>query len=153
MFEQGFYGLCGVPNFFSLIMVIHSAGIIAQKQAISNIDVFLGGKTENDLWKKLGAFFQCLRSSGLKVVPNRTKRFLRKTQFLGHLVSDKGSEPAADKVQDLKSLRSPRNKRDIMHILSCLDFYSTFINNLHWDSTPLYELLRDEVPFNGTKIK
>ena len=38
-----------------------------------------------------------------------------------------------------------------MRILGSLGFYSTFIKNLHVDSKPFYELLRDDVPFKWTK--
>ena len=37
-FERGFYGLCGLPNFFSRIMTIHFAPLIKKKQAITYID-------------------------------------------------------------------------------------------------------------------
>ena len=58
---------------------------------------------------------------------------------------------SCQKVQDLKDLKSPENKRDVMRVLGSLGFYSTFIKNLHVDSKPFYELLRDDVPFKWTK--
>ena len=152
MFERGFYGLCGLPNFFSRIMTIHFAEVISTKQTITYIDdVILQAKTKARMWKNLDFYFRCLRSSGLKAAPNETKLFLRKVQLLGHIVSDKGIQPVAKKVQDLKDLKSPENERDVMRVLGSLGFYSTFIKNLHVDSKPFYELLRDDVPFNWTK--
>ena len=151
MFERGFYGLCGLPNFFIRIMTIHFAETIAKKQAITYIDdVILEAKTKAEMWENLESYFKGLRSSGLKTAPNKTKLFLRKVQFLGHIVSDKGIQPVAKKVQDLKNLKSPENERDVMRILGSLGFYSTFIKNLHVDSKPFYQLLRD-VPFKWTK--
>ena len=49
--------------------------------------------------------------------PKQNQTFLRKVQFLGHIVSDKGVQPVAKKVQDLKNLKSPENKRDVMQHL------------------------------------
>ena len=92
-----------------------------------------------------------MRSSGLKAAPNKTKLFLRKVQFLGHIVSDEGIQPVAKRVQDLKNLKSPENKRDVMRVLGSLGFYSTFIKKLHVDSKPFYDLLKDDVPFKWTK--
>ena len=152
MFERGFCGLCGLPNFFSRIMTIYFAEMIAKKQAITyNDDVILQGKTEAEMWKSLESYFKCLKSTGLKAAPNKTKLFLRKVQFLGHIVSHKGIQPVAKNVQDLKDLKSPENKRDVMRVLGNLGFYSTFIKNLHVDSKPFYDLLRDDVPFKWTK--
>ena len=52
MFERGFYGQCGLLNFFSRIMTIHFDEMIAKKQAITYIDdVILQAKTEKDMWK------------------------------------------------------------------------------------------------------
>ena len=152
MFERGFYSLCGLPNFFSRIMTIHFVEKIAKKQAITYIDnVILQAKTKAEMWKNLECFIKCLRSSGMKPAPNKTKLFWRKVQFLGHIVSDKGNQPVAKKVQDLKDLKSPENKRDVMRVLGSFGFYSTLIENLHVDSKPFYELLRDDVPFKWTK--
>ena len=92
-----------------------------------------------------------MRSSGLKAAPNKTKLFLRKVQVLGHIVSEKGIQPVARKVQDQKNLKSPENKRDVTRILGSLGFYITFIKKLHVDSKTFYERLRDDVPFKWTK--
>ena len=88
-------------------MTIHFVEMIAKKQAITYIDdVILQAKTEAEMWKTLESYFKCLRSAGLKAAPNKTKLFLRKVQFLGHIVSDKGIQPIAKKVKDLKSLET-----------------------------------------------
>ena len=108
MFERGFYGLSGLPNFFNRIITIHFAEVIAMKQAITNIDDFiLQAKTEKDMWKKLESYFQYLRSSGLKAALNKTKFVLRKVHILGHIVLDKGFQPVAKKLQELKKIDEP----------------------------------------------
>ena len=118
MFERRFYSLCGLPCFFSRTIAIHFAEMIAKKQAITYIhDVILQTKTKTEMWKNLEPYVKCLSSSGLKAVSNKTKLFLRKTQFLGQVVSGKGIQPVAKKVQDLKNSRSPEKKRDVMRIL------------------------------------
>ena len=104
-------------------MKIYFAEMIAKNQAITYIDdVILQAKTKAEMWKKLASYFKCLRSSGLKAAPNKTKHFLRKVQFLGHIVSDKTIQPVAKKVRDLKNLKSPENERDVMRILGSLGF-------------------------------
>ena len=111
MFERAFHGLCGLLNFFSRIMTTHFAKMIAKKQAITYIDdMILQAKTKPEKWKSLETYFKSLRSSGLKAAPNKTKVFLRKVQFLGHIVSDKGIQPVAKKVQDLRNLKSPNTR-------------------------------------------
>ena len=75
-FERGFYGLCGLPNFFSRIMTIHFAEMIAKKQAIPYIDdVILQAKTKAEMWKNFESYLKCLRSSRLKAAPNKPNFF------------------------------------------------------------------------------
>ena len=124
MFGRRFYGLCGFPNFFSRIMIIYFAEMVSKKQAVAYFDdVILQAKTKAEIWKNSESSFKCVRSSGLKAAPNKTKLFLRKVQFFGHILSDKGIQPVAKKVQDQKKNRkSPENKRDVMRILGSLGF-------------------------------
>ena len=143
MFERRFYGLCGLPNFFRRDMTIHSAEMIAKKQAITYIgDVIFQAKTKQDMWKILLSCFQGLRSSRLKAARNKTKLFQRKVQFLENIVSDKRIQPVGKKVLDLENLDMTEN-RDILRTLGSLGFYGTFIESLHVDSEPFYELLTD----------
>ena len=61
-----------------------------------------------------------------------------------------GIEPIAKRVKDLKNLKSPESKRDVMKVLGCLGFYSCYIRNLHVDSQPFYDLIIDSTPFRWT---
>ena len=50
IFERGFSGLCGLPNFLSQIITINFAEMIAEKQAITHIEyVILQASIKNDM--------------------------------------------------------------------------------------------------------
>ena len=101
MFERWFYSLCGLLNFFSRIMTIHFAEMIARKQPMTYIDdVILQARTKLEMWKKLESYFKCSRSSGLKAALNKTILFLRKYKLLGHTFFDRGNQPVAKKDQN-----------------------------------------------------
>ena len=62
MFEQGFQGLCGLPNFFSNSMTTHFAEVIARKQALASIDIaILQANTKQDMWNNIVSYFKCFR--------------------------------------------------------------------------------------------
>ena len=150
-FERGFYGLCGLPNFFSRIMTIHFAPLIRKKQAITYIDdTIMQAQDETEMFEIIDKYHELLRKSGLKAQPEKTKFFLRKVQFLGHVVGKDGIQPVKKRVADLKALKSPENKRDVMKVLGCLGFYSMYIKNLHVDCKPFYDLTRTETKFAWT---
>ena len=150
-FERGFYGLCGLPIFFSSIMTIHFAPLIRNKQAITYIDdTIMQSQTETEMFEIINMYHHLLRKSGLKAQPEKTKFFLRKVQFLGHVVGKDEIQPVKKRVADFKALKSPESKRDVMRTLGCLGFYSTYIKYLHVDCKPFYELTRSETKFAWT---
>ena len=53
-------------------------------------------------------------------------------------------------MKDLKNLKSPESKRDVMKVLGRLGFYSCYIRNLHVDSQPFNDLIKDSTPFHWT---
>ena len=123
-----------LPNFFSRIMIIHFAPRIRNKQAITyNDDTIRQSQTETEMFEIINEYHHLLRESGLKAQPEKTKFFLRKVQFFGHVVGKDGFQPVKKRVADLKALKSPESKRDVMRILGCLGFFSMYIKNLHVD--------------------
>ena len=132
-------------------MTIHFAPLIRKKQAVTYIDdTIMQAQDETEMFEIIDKYHELLRKSGLKAQPEKTKFFLRKVQFLGHVVGKDGIQPVKKRVADLKALKSPENKRDVMRVLGCLGFYSMYIKNLHVDCKPFYDLTRTETKFVWT---
>ena len=123
-------------------MTIHFDPLIKKKQTITYIDAtIMQSQNKNELFTVISEYHTLLRKAGLKAAPDKTFFFLKKVKFLGHVISPEGIQPIAKRVKDLKNLKSPENKRDVMKILGCLGFYSCYIKNLHVDSQPFYDLI------------
>ena len=151
-YQVGFYGLCGLPQWFSRVMAINFEPLVKKKQAITYLDdSLLQLQTKGEIFTIIHEYHQLLRKGGLKAAPDKTHSFLRKVKFLGHVISQDGIQPVAKRVQDLKNLKSPECKRDVMKVLGCSSFYSCYIKNLHVDSQPFYELIKDTTPFKWTE--
>ena len=124
-FTRGFYGLCGLPNFFSRLMTIHLDPLIWKKQVITYIDdTIMQSQTRSEMFTIIKEYHTPLRKAGLKVAPDKTFFFLRKVKFLGHSISADGIQPIAKRVDALRNLKSSQSKRDVMKFLGCLGFYS-----------------------------
>ena len=150
-YQIGFYGLCGLPQWFSRMMAINFEPLIKKKKTKTYLDdSLLQSHTTADLFTIIQENHQLLRKGGLKAAPDKTHFFLRKVKFLGHVISEQGIQPVAKRVKDLQNLKSPESKRDVMKVLGCLGFYSCYIKNLHVDSQPFYELIKDTNPFKWT---
>ena len=151
-FIRGFYGLCGLPNFFSRLMTIHFDPLIRKKQAITYIDVtIMQSQSRGEMFTIINEYNSLLRKAGLKAAPDKTFFFLKKVKFLGHVISPEGIQPIEKRVDILRNLKSPQNKRDVMKVLGCLGFYSRYIRNLHVDSQPFNDLIKDSTPFHWTE--
>ena len=151
-FTRGFYGLCGLPNFFSRLMTVHFDPLIRKKQAFIYIDdTIMQSQTRGEMFTIIKEYHTPLRKSGLKAAPDTTFFFLNKVNFLGYVISLDGIQPIAKRVDALRNLKSPQSKRDVMKVLGCLGFYSCYIKNLHVDSQPFYDLIRDSTPFHWTE--
>ena len=90
-FTGGFYGLCGLPSFFSRPMTIHFEPLIRKKQAITYIDdTITYSQNKGQMFSSIHEYHNLLRKAGLKAAPERTFFFLRKVKFLGHVISSEG---------------------------------------------------------------
>ena len=151
-FTRGFYGLCGLPNFFSRLMTIHFDPLIRKKQAITYIDdTIMQSQNRGENFTIINEYHTLLRMAGLKAAPDKTFFFLKKVKFLGHVISPDGIQAIAKRVDALRNLKSPQSNRDVMKVLGCLGFYSCYIKNLHVDSQPFNDLIKDSKPFQWTE--
>ena len=151
-YTRGFYGLCGLPNFFNRLMTIHFKPLVKKKQAITyKDDTIMQSQNKGEMISIIHEYHNSLRNAGLKAAPEKTFLFLKKVKFLGHVVSSEGIQPIAKRVKDLKNPKSPECKRDAMKVLGCLVFYSCYIKNLHVDSKPFHDLIKDSTSFHWTE--
>ena len=147
-YTRGFYGLCGLPNFFSRLMTKRFDPLIKKKQAITYIeDTMMQSQIKNEMFTIINEYHILLRNAGLKAAPDKTLFFLKKFKFLGHVKSPEVIQPIAKRVKDLKSFKSPESKRDVMNVLGCPGFYSCYIKNLHVESQSFYDLIKHSTPF------
>ena len=76
----------------------------------------------------------CFVKRALKQLPTKHFFFLRKVKFLGHVVSKEGLSPIASRIDDIKKLKSPESKTEVLGVLGVMEFYSIYIINFHVDA-------------------
>ena len=108
-------------------------------------------QTRGEMFTIFKEYHTLLRKAGLKAAPDKTFFFPKKVKFLGHVISPDGIQPIAKRVDALRNLKSPQSKRYVMKVLGCLGFFSCYIKNIHLDSQPFYDLIKDSTPFHWTE--
>ena len=105
-FTREFYGLCGLPNFFSRLLTILFDPLIKKKQAITYInDTNMQSKTRGKKFTITNEYHTLLRKTGLKAATDKTFFFLKKVKFLGYVISPDGIQAIAKRVDALRNLK------------------------------------------------
>ena len=107
-------------------------------------------QNKKEMFTVINEYHTLLRKAGLKAAPDKTFFFLRDPKFLGHVISPNGVQTIAKRLKDLKNLKSPESKRDVLKVFGCLGFYKCYFKNLHVDSQPFYDLIRNTTLFHWT---
>ena len=100
-YTRGFYGLCGLPNFFSRKKKKLFDPLIKKKKAITYIDdTIVQSQNKNEMFTFIKEYHTLLKKADLKAAPDKTFFFLMKVKFLRHVVSPEGIQPIAKRVKD-----------------------------------------------------
>ena len=86
----------------------------------------------------------------LKLAPEKSFYMLLRVKFLGHETGNNTIKPMPSKIEAVKRIPSPKDKKDVMQFLGSVNFYSKFIAKLQINLKPLYTLLHDDVNFQWT---
>ena len=147
-YQVGFYGLKPLPNFFSKLMRYAFGPLIKEKKAITYIDdTLLQSNTKEEMFNIIKEYHALLRKANLKAAPDKTMFFLRKVKFLGHVISENTLSPVISRIDDIRNLKTPESKTDVLSVLGAMGFYSNYVINFHIDAKPLYDLTRGDVNF------
>ena len=121
---------------------------LKKKKAITYIDdTLLQSQNKNEMFHTSREYHSLLRKTNLKAAPDKTFFLLRKVKFLGHVVSKDGLSPIASRIINIKKLKSPESKTEVLGVLGVMGFYSTCIVNLYVDAKCLYELANSNDKF------
>ena len=71
-YTRGFYGLCGLPIFFSRLMTIRFDPFVKMKEAITYIDdTMMQSQNKNEMFTVINKYLTILRKAGLKAAPEQ----------------------------------------------------------------------------------
>ena len=122
--------------------------LIKQKRAIPYIDDnLLQAKDKREKFTIVKEYHSLLRKANFKSAPDKAMFFLRKVRFLGHFLSKDGISPIASRTDDIRNLKTPESKTEVLRVLGMMGFYHTYILNIHIDAKPLYDLTKDSTLF------
>ena len=112
--------------------------LIKEKKAITYIDDTLPqSNNKEEMFNIIKEYHALLRKANLKAAPGKTMFFLRKVKFLGHVISENTLSPVISRIDDIKNLKTPESKTDVLSVLGAIGFYSNYVIIFHIDAKPL----------------
>ena len=75
---------------------------------------------------------------------------LLKVKFLGHEIGYNTIKPIHSKHAAIHKIPSPTGKVALMNFIGALNFHTKFIEKLHINLKPFYDLLNDNAPWKWT---
>ena len=150
-FIRGFYGLKGLPNFFTKQMSIFFKTVIEQGFAVVYIDdILLLSNFKEHMFHLIEQLHVISTKNNLTLAPEKSFFMLLKVKFLGHEIGYNTIKPIHSKIAAIHKIHSPTGKVALMSFIGALNFYTNFIEKLHTILKPFYDLLHENTPWKWT---
>ena len=150
-FIRGFYGLKGLPNFFTKQMSTFFKTLIEQGFALVYIDdILLLSDSEEHMFQLIEQLHNISTKNTLKLVLEKSFFMLLKVKFLGHEIGYNTIKPIHSKIAAIHKIPSPTDKVALKCFIDALNFYTNFIEKLHINLQQFYDLLHENTPWKWT---
>ena len=145
------FGLMNAPISFQTLM----SGVLRElsfKSVLVYIDdVLIYSRDFDSHLKDLSLVFQRLRQAGLTLEPSKCHFAVKQLKFLGHVISKNGVEVDPEKTRIVSEFPVPRKQKHVRSFLGMANYYRRFIQNFSKIASPLYALLKKDIPFKWTE--
>ena len=117
-FIRRFYGLKGLPNFFTKQMSTFVQSLIDKRSALVYIDdILLLADEKQEMFELIKELHKIAIKENLKLEPEKSFYMFPKVNFLGDEIGNTTIKPIPSKIEAIKRIPSPKEKKDVIHFL------------------------------------
>ena len=150
-FIRDFYGLKGLPNFSTKQISSFFKTSIEQGFALVYIDdILLLSDSKENLFQLIEHLHIISTKNNLKLAPEKSFFMLLKVKLLGHKIGYNTIKPIPSKIAGIHKVPFPTGKVALMRFIGALNLYTKFIEKLHINLKPFYNLLHENTPWKWT---
>ncbi|KAL0430800.1 UNVERIFIED_CONTAM: hypothetical protein Sradi_0706000 [Sesamum radiatum] len=106
---------------------------------------------EEDHLSNLKQAFEVMRAYGMKLNPNKCTFGVRGGKFLGYMVSERGIEAKAKKIEAIVRLQSPKTQKEVQKLTGKIASLSRFISRYADRSLLFFKTLGKAKEFKWTE--
>ena len=148
-FIRGSYGLKRLPNCFTKQVSTFFKTLIEQGFALVYIDdILLLSNSKEHMFQLIEQLHTVSTKNILKLAPEKSFFMLLKVEVLGHEIGYNTIKPIHSKIAAIHKIPSLTGKVAPMSFIGALNFYTKFIEKLHINLKPFYDLLHENTPWN-----
>ena len=141
------FGLCNAPATFQRTMNCLLAGINGISCLVYLDDIIIFSRSFEEHLQSLEQVFRRLVEGGLVLKVSKCRFAVEQVEYLGHIVSANGLKPDPRKIEKLRTFPQPKNITELRAFLGFAGYYRRFIKNFALMAAPLFQLLKDNQPF------
>lgn len=119
---------------------------------ISGVSVFLDdikitAPDDGTHYARLDEVLSRLSSHNIRINLDKCEFMKDKIEYCGYVIDKSGIHKEKKKVDAIRSAKVPTNKTEVRAFVGLINYYGRFLQNLSTKLYPLYNLLKDKVPF------
>ena len=141
------FGMKNSSAIFQRVMdtVLGDAGLRENAGAFVD-DVLVWSDTPEQHVQHVKAVLEAMHGVGLRAHPDKSIFMAEGVEYLGHVVSPLGLQPADARVAAFKQLQQPRTKEELRSQLGMLGFYRCYLPHYSSIADPLRKFLKQAAP-------
>jgi ribonuclease HI len=147
MYLRMSFGLMNVGATFQRAMDFAFRDLIQKIIEIYQDDLTVVSKDRKDHLSHLRIVFERCKKYGISLNPKKSVFGIDEGKLLGHVASQGGVSIDPERVQSIKDVRPPANKKALQSFLGKINFIRRFVPNFAERIKPLSALLKKDVSF------
>lgn len=143
------YGVMSAPEEFQR----QNSAIFEDDNTVVYVDdILVKGSTIQEHDKNLLNVVEKARRNNIKFNLTKLQFRIEEVRYIGHVFSGNGIRPDEDRLESIKQLSCPRDKKDLQKFLGIVNYMRMFVPNLSDLTHPLRDLLKKNVIFQWLHI-
>lgn len=111
-------------------------------------DILIFSTSLQEHIEAINEIFRKLREFNLKVQADKCKFFAKKTEYLGHILTQEGIMPNDKKIEVIKNIKLPKTPKQIKSFLGITGYYRKFIKDYAKVAQPMTKNLKKNIKIN-----
>ncbi|EFO97163.1 hypothetical protein CRE_03461 [Caenorhabditis remanei] len=139
------FGVKAAPGIFQQVMDTMLAGLDGVACYLD--DIIVTGCSIEEHNQRVKKVIERIASFGFRMRLEKCSFLMPEIQFLGFVINEQGRKPDPQKIADIKAMPAPKNAIEVRSFLGLIQFYGTFVRDLHRLRPPLDKLTNKDVEF------